>query len=102
MCASRDRRCWRRTLSFREDWQWATGEELTDLPTSTEIAGDQSMLIMPTGPADELESCAIAFDDVIGQSAEAALDRQPLFRAGPVDGDGAVRGHRCAASTCAS
>lgn len=58
-------------LSFREDWQWATGEELTGLPTSTEIARDQSVLIMPTGPADKLvESCAIAFDDVIGQSKE--------------------------------
>jgi cardiolipin synthase len=65
-------------LSFREDWQWATGEELT-LPTSTEIAGDQSMLIMPTGPADELESCAIAFDDVIGQSQKRLWIVSPYF-----------------------
>ena len=73
-----------------------------DLPTSTEVAGDQSVLIMPTGPADALESCAIAFDDVIGQSQEAALDRQPLLRAGRLDGDGALRRpdarRRCAAS----
>lgn len=66
-------------LSFREDWQWATGEELTDLPTSTEIAGEQSMLIMPTGPADELESCAIAFDDVIGQSTKRLWIVSPYF-----------------------
>ena len=66
-------------LSFREDWQWATDEELTGLPTSTEIAGDQSVLIMPTGPADELESCAIAFDDVIGQSQKRLWIVSPYF-----------------------
>ena len=69
-------------------------------PTSTEIAGDQSVLIMPTGPADKLESCAIAFDDVIGAVARAAVDRQPLFRAGRLDGNGALCGgdarRRCA------
>jgi cardiolipin synthase A/B len=66
-------------LSFREDWQWATGEELTGLPTSTEVAGDQSVMIMPTGPADVLESCAIAFDDVIGQSKERLWIVSPYF-----------------------
>lgn len=66
-------------LSFREDWQWATGYELTGLPTSTETAGDQSVLIMPTGPADELESCAIAFDDVIGQAQERLWIVSPYF-----------------------
>ncbi|HEX4298218.1 MAG TPA: cardiolipin synthase [Devosia sp.] len=67
------------TLSFQEDWQWATGEELTDLPATIEVAGDQSMLIMPTGPADELESCAIAFDDVIGQSQKRLWIVSPYF-----------------------
>ena len=66
-------------LSFREDWQWAVGEELGDLPASTEIAGDQSILIMPTGPADALESCAIAFDDVIGQSQKRLWIVSPYF-----------------------
>ena len=66
-------------LSFREDWQWATGQELTGLPTSVEVAGDQSVLIMPTGPADKLESCAIAFDDVIGQSKERLWIVSPYF-----------------------
>ena len=66
-------------LSFREDWQWATGRELEDFPTSTEVAGDQTMLIMPTGPADELESCAIAFDDVIGQAQKRLWIVSPYF-----------------------
>lgn len=66
-------------LSFREDWEWATGEELLDLPESTAVSGEQSMLIMPTGPADELESCAIAFDDVIGQSQKRLWIVSPYF-----------------------
>jgi cardiolipin synthase len=66
-------------LSFREDWQWATGEELTGLPASTAVAGDQSVLVMPTGPADVLESCAIAFDDVIGQSRQRLWIVSPYF-----------------------
>lgn len=66
-------------LSFREDWQWATGEELKGLPASTDVAGEQSVLIMPTGPADKLESCAIAFDDVIGQSKERLWIVSPYF-----------------------
>ena len=66
-------------LSFRVDWQGATGEELTGLPGSTEIAGDQSVLIMPTGPADALESCAIAFDDIIGQSKQRLWIVSPYF-----------------------
>jgi cardiolipin synthase len=65
-------------LSFREDWQWATGEELT-FQTPIEVAGDQSVLVMPTGPADKLESCAIAFDDVIGQSKERLWIVSPYF-----------------------
>ena len=41
--------------------------------------GEESVLIMPTGPADKLESCAIAFDDVIGQSKERLWIVSPYF-----------------------
>jgi len=37
------------------------------------------VLVMPTGPADKLESCAIAFDDVIGQSKERLWIVSPYF-----------------------
>ncbi|WP_428688422.1 cardiolipin synthase [Roseibium sp.] len=49
-------------LSFVEDWLWASGEQI-DLPQVTDIPmpGDESVLVMPTGPADKLEECAIAF-----------------------------------------
>jgi cardiolipin synthase len=66
-------------LSFREDWEWATGEALPAIRSSVDVEGDQSVLIMPTGPADKLESCAIAFDDVIGQSKERLWIVSPYF-----------------------
>ncbi|WP_299813662.1 cardiolipin synthase [uncultured Roseibium sp.] len=49
-------------LSFTEDWLWASGERI-ELPPVTEVPmpGDESVLVMPTGPADKLEECAIAF-----------------------------------------
>jgi cardiolipin synthase len=49
-------------LSFVEDWLWASGEQI-EVPqvAQIEMPGDESVLVMPTGPADELEECAIAF-----------------------------------------
>jgi len=49
-------------LSFVEDWLWASGERI-DLPQAAEVPmpGDEPVLVMPTGPADKLEECAIAF-----------------------------------------
>ncbi|MCK7611582.1 cardiolipin synthase [Roseibium sediminicola] len=50
------------SLSFVEDWLWASGEQI-NVPQVGEIPmpGDESVLVMPTGPADKLEECAIAF-----------------------------------------
>jgi cardiolipin synthase len=50
------------SLSFVEDWLWASGERI-DLPQVGEIPmpGDEAVLVMPTGPADKLEECALAF-----------------------------------------
>ncbi len=49
-------------LSFVEDWLWASGERI-ELPQVGEIPmpGDEAVLVMPTGPADKLEECALAF-----------------------------------------
>ncbi len=56
-------------LSFVEDWLWASGEQI-DLPQAGEIPmpGDESVLVMPTGPADKLEECAIAFVDAAARA----------------------------------
>ena len=56
-------------LSFVEDWLWASGKRI-DLPQVNEIPmpGDESVLVMPTGPADKLEECAIAFVEAASQA----------------------------------
>jgi cardiolipin synthase len=67
-------------LAFREDWQWATGGVIEpDVPKPIPIVGDQSVLVMPTGPADQLEDCAIAFMDVIARAEERLWIVSPYF-----------------------
>lgn len=67
-------------LVFREDWSWATGEEL-ELPVPDDIAaaGDTPALLMATGPADKFEACAIAYTDIIGQARERLWVVSPYF-----------------------
>jgi cardiolipin synthase len=67
-------------LVFREDWQWATGEELPPvIPDVIPTPGDQSVLVMPSGPADRLEDCAIAFTDVISRARQRIWIVSPYF-----------------------
>ncbi|HEV7344405.1 MAG TPA: cardiolipin synthase [Devosia sp.] len=67
-------------LLFREDWQWATGEVLPSAPPDTVATpGDQSVLVMGSGPADKLEECAIAFTDIIGRARERLWIVSPYF-----------------------
>lgn len=67
-------------LVFREDWSWATGEEL-ELPVLDEIEtpGSSPALLMATGPADKLEACAIAYCDIIGQARKRLWIVSPYF-----------------------
>ncbi|HVW93402.1 MAG TPA: cardiolipin synthase [Devosia sp.] len=67
-------------LVFAEDWEWATGERLQPaLPEPIETPGDQPVLAMPSGPADRLEDCAIAFTDVIGRARKRIWIVSPYF-----------------------
>jgi cardiolipin synthase len=67
-------------LMFREDWEWATGirlkRPLTDAP---EHPGDQSILVMPSGPADRIEECSIAFSEVIARARKRLWLVSPYF-----------------------
>ncbi|MBN9670422.1 cardiolipin synthase [Roseibium aggregatum] len=65
-------------LSFVEDWLWASGKRI-DLPQVGDVPmpGDEPVLVMPTGPADKLEECAIAFVEA------AAKAKQRLWIATP-------------------
>jgi cardiolipin synthase len=67
-------------LLFREDWAWATGELLPSTPPAlVPTPGDQSVLVMGSGPADKLEECAIAFTDAISQARERLWIVSPYF-----------------------
>jgi len=67
-------------LLFREDWEWATGEKLPAAPPdSVPTPGNESVLVMGSGPADKLEECAIAFTDVIAQARERIWIVSPYF-----------------------
>ncbi|MGN6101642.1 MAG: cardiolipin synthase [Devosia sp.] len=67
-------------LVFREDWLWATGEELpVVIPENLPTPGKEPVLVMPTGPADRLEDCAIAFTDVISNARERIWIVSPYF-----------------------
>lgn len=67
-------------LLFREDWEWATGERLPNRPPSElKSYGDQSVLVMGSGPADKLEECAIAFTDLIGRARKRLWIVSPYF-----------------------
>ena len=67
-------------LVFREDWQWTTGEEIKlGIPEAIEKPGEQSILVMPTGPADKLEDCAIAFTDAISKAEKRIWIVSPYF-----------------------
>lgn len=67
-------------MSFAEDWLWAVGEEIA-LPSITDFPrpGDESVLVMPTGPADELEECAIAFTEAAARSRTRLWISSPYF-----------------------
>ena len=49
-------------LSFAEDWYWAV-RELPEFDWELRPAdgGDQAVLVLPTGPADDIESCNLFF-----------------------------------------
>ncbi len=67
-------------LIFREDWQWATGQTLAhDPPAAIEAPGDDPILVMGSGPADQLEECAIAFSETIARARERLWIATPYF-----------------------
>lgn len=67
-------------LLFREDWEWATGEVLPYTPPEAiATPGEESVLVMGSGPADKLEECAIAFTDIIGRARERLWIVSPYF-----------------------
>ncbi len=67
-------------MSFVEDWYWATGDALElswEIPTKE--VEDRLVLALPTGPADELATCGLAFVQMISLARKRVWIANPYF-----------------------
>ncbi|MBQ0712130.1 MAG: cardiolipin synthase [Porticoccus sp.] len=66
-------------LSFIEDWYWVTSEvpEMDWHPDG--VSSDQRILILPTGPADRVETCQLMFLHAINSATERLWIVGPYF-----------------------
>ena len=68
-------------LIFAEDWHWATGDTIEGLEWETRPAkdGGADVLILPSGPADEYESCNLMFVHAIHSAQKRFWIASPYF-----------------------
>jgi cardiolipin synthase len=66
-------------LVFFEDWHWATGEFMPDLSWETRVAGEDDVLVLPSSPADRLETCNLMFVSAINAAARRFWIASPYF-----------------------
>jgi cardiolipin synthase len=68
-------------LAFVEDWNWASGRlpEVSWTPHPAPDGSDASVLILPTGPADQFESAALMFTHAINTARERIWITSPYF-----------------------
>lgn len=67
-------------LSFLEDWYWATNSipELNWIPQRA-IGGNKKVLVVPTGPADDYETCNLLFVHAINSARRRLWIATPYF-----------------------
>ena len=69
-------------LAFVEDWRWATEtmpEGLNWVPTRAGDGSDMHALVLPTGPADEMETASLIFTGAINTAQERVWIASPYF-----------------------
>jgi cardiolipin synthase len=67
-------------LSFAEDWYWATERRLDlDWTPQPSAGGDVPVLILPSGPADALETANLMFVHAINSAKERIWIASPYF-----------------------
>jgi len=67
-------------LSFLEDWRWATNDLLKlDWTPHPADEGDATVLIVPTGPADRLETCSLLYQQAIHGAKKRVWIASPYF-----------------------
>lgn len=67
-------------LTFIEDWYWMTGQipAVRTGPTPAEGA-DQRILVLPSGPADALDTCGLLFTELIHSARRRLWIVSPYF-----------------------
>lgn len=65
-------------LSFIEDWHWAT-EEIPDFDWDPVVAGDISVLVLPSGPADRFETASLMIQHAIHSATQRIWITSPYF-----------------------
>jgi cardiolipin synthase len=68
-------------VAFVEDWSWATNTvaELDWEPKAASGGSDARVLIIPTGPADDLETCNLMFVHAINSARKRIWIESPYF-----------------------
>ena len=67
-------------LSFVEDWSWATGELIFgELSWPATTRGDKAVLVLPSGPADRLETAALMYQQAIQSARRRLWIASPYF-----------------------
>jgi cardiolipin synthase len=68
-------------LAFAEDWYWSTSGGHVHAKWEVERAAEpgQTVLVLPTGPADELESCQLFFNHAIHSANKRLWIASPYF-----------------------
>jgi cardiolipin synthase len=67
-------------LAFQEDWYWMTHEILpfSSVPVCDERDSER-VLVLPSGPADELETCSLLFTELIHRAKKRVWIVSPYF-----------------------
>ena len=67
-------------LSFLEDWHWATDQTIElDWQAELHPEGDKDVLIIPSGPADRLETAGLMFTHSINSARKRIWIASPYF-----------------------
>ncbi|MEA4854797.1 MAG: cardiolipin synthase [Solidesulfovibrio sp.] len=67
-------------LSFAEDWYWATRQApRLDWALRPAATGNMPVLVLPTGPADDIESCDLFFFQAITAATKRIWIVSPYF-----------------------
>ena len=67
-------------LAFQEDWYWMQHELLSlNLNLEQNETASQRILVLPSGPADELETCGLLFTELINRAKNRIWIVSPYF-----------------------